>query len=198
MDATLIVMLGLPVLYVTGSLKKEVANARISGVCFVLYFLCAAALSLIPRLQIVPAVSLSLQGAFFCIAPATYLAAKRRYNYQFYFCSALMVLLAVSVTFFLGSYTLPYLPYPLGLLISLIAVLCFKALAPVFAPMLIGMYGIAESIMQMLTGSGATVWFGDIKMTSVSVVLCIFTAYYVTRPRGKHSPHGRRKENPAT
>jgi hypothetical protein len=48
MDISFIVILGLPVLYVTGSLKKIVKNAGIGGAAFVLYFACTAALSFVP------------------------------------------------------------------------------------------------------------------------------------------------------
>ena len=192
MNASLIVMLGLPVLYVTGSLRKAVAGAKVSGLCFVLYFVCATLLSLVPAIRVAQNVTVDIDGVFVCFAPAVYLLVKGRYNYKLHITAALMALIAVAATFFFGAYTVPYLPYSIGLVISMIAALVFRAEAPVFAPVLIGLYSAAENTMIMLTGTGTARWFHDVEMVALSVVVCIFVAVLAARPKGRHSRGGRR------
>ena len=53
MDVSLIVLLGLPVLYLTGNLRKAVSSAGIRGNVFVMYFVIAILLSLIDRKSVV-------------------------------------------------------------------------------------------------------------------------------------------------
>jgi hypothetical protein len=193
MDISFIIILGLPVLYVTGSLKKIVKNAGVGGVAFVLYFVCTAALSFIPVIRLMQFMKINVAGAFFCIAPAVYLAVKRRYTYRYYLAFVLTTLFAVAVSFFTNTYTLPYLPYIVVLVITIAAVICFKRSAPLFAPVMMGVYGIASGFMQLFAGMDDTITlFSSIGMISLCSVLCLFAAYPISRPRGRHAP--RRQE----
>lgn len=187
MDISFIVILGLPVLYLTGSLKKIVGNLGLSGLCFVMYFAITAALSLIPEIKLTQGMKLSIDGAFFSIAPAIYLIAKKRYTYKYYLAFVLTTLFSVAVSFFSNLYTLPYIPYIISAVIAITAVLCFKSGAPVFAPVMMGVYGIAGGCMELLSGMDNSITlFGGLGMTSLSTAICLFAAYTVARPRGKH------------
>jgi hypothetical protein len=73
MDFSLIALIGFPVLYLTGNLRKAVASAGIRGIVFVLYFIISALLSLIPRIGLFPWISLDLAGLFMGVAPAVYI-----------------------------------------------------------------------------------------------------------------------------
>lgn len=194
MDISFIVILGLPVLYLTGSIKSIVHNTRVSGAAFVIYFACTAALSFVPVIKIIPSLRIDLAGAFFCIAPAVYLAAKRRFTYRHYLAFVLTTLFAVAVSFFTNTYTLPYLQYIVVLTVTIASVLCFKSGAPVFSPVMMGMYGIASGLMQLFGGmDDAITLFGGIGMISLCSALCLFSAYAVSKPpRGKHA--ARRQE----
>ncbi len=188
MDISFIVILGLPVLYVTGSLKKIVKNAGVGGAAFVLYFACTAALSFVPVLKLMQGIKIDISGAFFCVAPAVYLAVKKRYSYRYYLAFVLTTLFAVAVSFFTNTNTLPYLPYLVVLVISIAAVLCFKRSAPLFAPVMMGVYGIASGLMQLFAGMDDSITlFSGIGMISLSAALCLFAAYPLSRQRGKHA-----------
>lgn len=198
MDISFIVILGLPVLYLTGSLKKIVANTGLSGLCFVMYFAITAALSFIPEIRLSQGMRLSLSGAFFCISPAIYLVVKKQYTYKYYLSFVLTTLFSVAISFFSNMYAMPYLPYIISFIIAITAVLCFKAGAPVFAPVMMGVYGIAGGCMQLLSGMDNMIMlFGGLGMTSLSTAICLFVAYIVAKPRGKHARSARSLKSPA-
>jgi hypothetical protein len=187
MDISFVMILGLPVLYLTGSLRKIVANTGVSGPCFILYFAITAALSFIPAIKLTQGMGLSLDGAFFCISPAIYLIVKKRYTYKYYLAFVLTTLFSVAISFFSNLYTLPYLPYIISVAIAVAAVLCFKSGAPVFAPVMMGVYGIAGGCMELLSGMDNSITlFGGLGMTSLCTAICLFAAYAIARPRGKH------------
>jgi hypothetical protein len=188
MDISFIVILGLPVLYVTGSLKKIVKNAGIGGAAFVLYFAITAALSFIPAAELIQGICVNPAGAFFCIAPAVYLAIKKRYTYIYYLAVVITTLFAVAVSFFTNTYTLPYLSYIVVLVIAAAAVVCFKTNAPLFAPVMMGVYGVAGRFMELFGGMNDSVTlFTGIGTISLCAAVCLFASYLFTRPRGAHS-----------
>jgi hypothetical protein len=194
MDVSFIVIIGLPVLYATGSIRKIVKNTGLGGRSFVLYFVCTAALSFIPVIKIVQGMRLCFAGAFFCIAPAVYLACSRRYTYKYYLAFVLTTLFSVAVSYFFNTYTVPYLPYATGLVIALAAVACFRAGAPVFAPVMMGVYDLGSGFMQLFGGMDDSVTlFGDIGLISLCLTLCLFAAYIFSRPRGKHDERSVRR-----
>jgi len=188
MNISFIIILGLPLLYVTGSLKKIVANANISGVCFVMYFVCTAMLSFVPIVNITQEVSINAAGAFFCIAPAIYLSIKKEYDYKFFIPCAMAVLVSIASAFLQNSYTLPYLPYIVDAIFVMIAIFCFKESAPIFVPVLIGVYNIFWGVMQIFISTyNINVFFNAIEMTSISIAVCLFTAYFATKSKGRHA-----------
>lgn len=188
MDISFVIILGLPVLYVTGSLKKIVKYAGVGGAAFVVYFAVTAALSFVPEIKIIEGMRLSVAGAFFCLAPAVYLAFKRRYTYVYYLAAVATTLFAVAVSFFTNTYTLPYLPYIVVIIITAAAVACFKSNAALFSPVMMGVYGAAESLMELFGGMDDSIMlFTNIGMLSMCAAFCLFASYIFTRPRGAHS-----------
>jgi len=187
MDISFIVILGLPVLYLTGSLKKIVAYTGASGFSFVLFFVFTALLSLLPVEKVIQSIRIDVAGAFFCIAPAVYLAVKKRYSYIYYLTFVLTTLLAVALSFFSNIYAMIYLPYLVGFVIAFAAILCFKANGPIFAPVMMGVFGAAGSIMQLFGGMDNSVTlFGDLGTLTLCAALCLFISY-LFRTRGKHA-----------
>ena len=187
MDISFIVILGLPVLYLTGSLKKIVENTGLSRMCFVMYFAVTAALSLIPELRLTAGMRLNVSGAFFCMSPAIYLVIKKQYTYKHYLACVLTTLFSVALSFVSNMYTMQYLPYIISFVLAVTAALCFKAGAPVFAPVMMGIYGIAGGCMQLLSGmDNSIVLFGGLGITSLSTAICLLFSYIVARPRGKN------------
>lgn len=198
MDISAVVLLSLPVLYVTGSLRKSVINAGASGTCFVLYFAIVIALAFVPVVRITQSVSADVSGAFFCIAPAVYLLVKKAYRYQFFIAVALIVLLSVASSFLSNSYSLPYLSYVVSVLVALIAILFFGMRAPLYTPVLIGIFCVIERVMQqMVSMYNRVVFFDCIRMASLSFVVCLFLTYLITKPRRKHLK-GNRVQNEQT
>lgn len=182
MSISLIVILGLPVLYLTGSLRKAAGAARIGGTAFVLYFVFAAVLSVMPYIALIPAVALCAQGAFFSIAPAVYLAFHKDYGFGFYLSCALTVLIAVSASFFTISYTITYLPVFIMLVVTFLAVVCHKRRAPVFLPVLMGIYSMAEAVMELLTDTARTVvLFDAVDAASFGFVICLAVSFVMAR-----------------
>jgi len=185
MDISFIVILGLPVLYVTGSIRKIVKNAGVGGIAFVLFFAITAALTFTPAIKLVQGIRINLAGAFFCIAPAIYLAVKRRYTYIYYLAVVVTTLFAVGVTFFTNTYTMQYLPYIVVFVIAAAAIICFKSNAPLFAPVMMGVYGVAESFMELFGGMDDSVTlFTGIGAISLCAAFCLLVSYIFTRPRG--------------
>ncbi len=188
MDISFIVILGLPVLYITGSFKKIVINAGVGGAAFVVFFVITAALSFIPVIQLVEGIRVNTAGAFFCIAPAIYLAVKRRYTYIYYLAVVITTLFAVGVTFFTNTYTLQYLPYIVVFVIAAAAIICFKSNAPLFAPVMMGVYGTAEGFMELFGGmDDSIILFAGIGTISLCAAFCLLMSYLFTRPRGARS-----------
>ncbi|MGI5850336.1 MAG: hypothetical protein ACOX8Q_09810, partial [Christensenellales bacterium] len=182
---------GLPVLYMTGSLRKTVANAHVSGICFVLYFIFTAALSFIPLVRVVQGISVNVAGAFFCVAPAVYLMAKKRYSYRYYITFVLTTLVTVVLSFLSNAYTLSFLPYSVSIATSFTAMLCFKGSAPVFVPVMVGIYGAVDGVMQLFAGiNNSITLFGGIGIVSLSVAICLLMSGLVCRPKGRHAADG--------
>ena len=189
MDIALIVLIGFPVLYLTGNLRKAVAAAGIRGIHFVLYFLIGLLLSLVPEIRIFPYISSNLSGAFLCFAPAVYIAKQGGYGFRFFLASAITVLLSVTSYFVSNTLTLPYLTPVLGLMVSAVAVMCFGRRAPENAPVLAGLFGVVDSVMALLSDTAREVVLFDIRaMAVLSFAVCLCAAFFsVRRPRGRHA-----------
>lgn len=187
MSISFIVISGLPILYLTGSLKKVVSITGLSSAKFILFFIFTGALSFVPELKVTPGVQINFEGAFFSIAPAVYIGIKKQYSYRYYFLFVLTILFAVALSFFISIYSMPYLPYFVDIAIAVAADFFFLPRGPLFAPVLMGIYGIAGGLMQLFSGMDSTITlFGNIDMTSLSTALCLFFSYLI-KPRGKHS-----------
>ena len=188
MNISFVVILGLPVLYLTGSLRKTVVIAKVSGKCFVLFFVIAAALSFAPVIVVSQDVRFNLSGLFLFLAPAVYLAVKKRYNFRSYVVSLITVLLAVASTFFFNSYSIPYMTYIVSAFAAFAAMVCFRGAAFTFAPVLVGVYSASESMMRMLSGLfDITTLFDGLEMVSLSIVISLVLAYLSERPKGRHA-----------
>jgi hypothetical protein len=183
MSISLIVMMGLPVLYLTGSLRKATSAAGLCGTAFVLYFIICTLLSIVPIVTVADSISVCVAGAFLCIAPVFYLIIQKEFTFRFYLASAITVLLSVSACFVSISYTVTYLSAALIFFVSLIALLFMKGQAPLFAPVLIGIYSIAEDIMALLTDTVRSVTAFDVMdIASLSFVVCLAASYLLSRP----------------
>ncbi len=183
MSISLIIMVGLPVLYLTGSLRKATSAAGIGGTAFVLYFVLCAALSIVPIVTVIDKISVCVSGAFLCFAPAFFLLIQKDFTFRFYLASAITVLLSVSASFVSISYTVTYLSAVLIFAVSLLALLFMKSRAPLYAPVLIGIYSIAEDIMALLTETVRTVTAFDVlDIASLSLVVCLAASYLLSRP----------------
>ena len=183
MSIYLIIMLSLPVLYLTGSLRKSTSTSGINGVCFVLYFVICVLLSLIPPVKLFEQVSISLPGAFLCLAPVVYLIVQRDFTFRFYLAAMITVLISVTASFVSISYTISFISALLIFSVSLVSLLLLKNRAPLYAPVLIGIYSIAADIMSLLTEAVRSVTAFDVlDIASISFVLCLAGSYLLSRP----------------
>ena len=186
MSVLFVVTLGLPVLYLTGSLKKIVGYTGVGKPAFLLFFAGIAALSFLPAVRVVKEIKIDPAGAFLSLSPAAYLAAKKRFSYRYYLAVVLTAFFAVSLSFISDAYSLPFLPHLIGAVIAFSSALFFYSGGPLFAPVLTGVYGAAAGLMRLFSGmENSVVFFGDTDLTALSMVLCLFVSY-AARPRGKH------------
>ncbi len=183
MSISLIVMVGMPVLYLTGSLRKSTHAAGINGACFVLYFVICALLSLIPPIMFFKYIGISLSGLFMCAAPAVYLIIQRDFTFRFYLAAMVTVLISVTASFVSISYTISFISALLIFSVSLVSLLLLKSRAPLYAPVLIGIYSIAADIMSLLTEAIRVVTAFDVlDIASICFVVCFAVSYLLSRP----------------
>ena len=176
MNISMIAMLGLPVLYLTGSLRQTVGALKISGKAFAGYFLVAAALTLIPKITLFDSVIFNASGAFLCIAPFVYAVLHGGFGYRFLLACLLCVLLSVLAYYILSTYTLPYIGQLTSAAVAIVALLCLGRYAAPIAPVLAGIYGISEGIMGMLSGQANAFRLFDVtELATLCFVIC-FTA----------------------
>ena len=195
MNISTIVIIGLPVLILTGSLHRILANAGIGRRSAVLFFMCTAALSLLPSVRMAEDVWINAEGAFFCIVPAIYLAVTKTYSYRFFILFSFTTLLGVLSAFLISSYQIPFLTAVAGTAILLAALILAGARAPGVTVVLCGVYFAVQGIVQITTGIAyRTVLFGDIDMVTASAAACLFLSYVFYRPRGRHEKKRKDRE----
>ncbi len=183
MSISLVIMLGLPILYLTGSLRKSTSAAGLSGACFVFYFIITALLSVFSPIMIAQNIGISLSGAFMCLAPVVYLIVQRVFTFRFYLAAMVTVLISVTASFVSISYTISFISALLVFSVSLISLIFLKNRAPLFAPVLIGIYSVAADIMSLLTEAVRTVYAFDVlDIASISFVACLAVSYLLSRP----------------
>jgi len=174
MRISLVFMLGLPVLYLTGSLKKTVSAMHISGKAFVLYFFLAAGLSLLPTFSILAFIHMDAAGAFICVAPAVYLAYQKEFSYRLFLAAMLSVMLSVASYYILSSYSVPYLQPLTGAAVALIGLVCLGKRAAKTSPVLAGAYSISENMMTLLTGQVRLLrLFDAVELALLCTVFCL-------------------------
>lgn len=187
MDGSLIVILGFPALYITGSLHKAAALLKVKGVTFVLYFLCTAALLLLPRLRVANNFSVNFAGLFYCFAPVALIVSQRKFPVGLPVAAALCVLASCIEELVWGDYTISYLPYIEGTAIAIIALSCLGRRAALFAPVLAGVYEASAHTVRLITGLDTTAWLSGICAASVAIALSFFAcAVRLRRPQKAH------------
>lgn len=190
MDLYVIIVIGLPVLYVTGSLKKTVKNTGTSGAAFVQYFLCTSLLALLPDIHVSQGISIYVAGAFFCISPVLYLAVKRKLSFSYVIAMIVVALISVASAFLINAYTMTYLPFLIGGGVCIIALLCCKSRAPIVVPVLVGIFSAVQSGMTLLvSGYSNAVFFDCLSLAAASTAVCLFAAYILKKPSGRHAAH---------
>lgn len=188
MDLYVIFIVGLPVLYVTGSLKKTVKNTGASGVAFVLYFLLTMLLTIMPDIPISQGISIYAAGTFFCTSPIIYLAVKRKLYFSHVIAMIVVALISVASAFLVNAYTMTYLPFLIGGGVCIIALLCCKSRASLTAPALVGIFSAVQSGMTLLvSGYSNAVFFDCLSLAAASAAVCLFAAYILKKPSGRHA-----------
>lgn len=183
MSISLVIMLGMPILYVTGSLRKSTSVAGISGACFVFYFIICTLLSIFAPIMINKNLGINLSGTFMCLAPVIYLLVRRDFTFHFYLAAMVTVLISVTASFLSISYTISFISALLVLSVSLVSLIFLKHRAPLYAPVLIGIYSVSADIMSLLTQAVRTVYAFDVlDIASVSFVVCLALSYLLSRP----------------
>jgi len=194
MDGSLIVILGFPVLYLTGSLRKAAEPLWVSGRAFVLYFLCTAALLLLPAVRVADRFSLCFAGLFYCLAPASALIRQRDFPAGLPVAAALCVLLSCVEELVWGDYTIVFLPYAEGAAIAAAALACTGRRAPLYAPLLAGLYEAAAHIVRLVSGVDTTAWLSGICAASVAIGISFAISALLLRQPRRTARHARHAE----
>ena len=190
MEYWMIILIGLPVLYMTGSLRKSVTNAGVSSAAFVLFFLCAAVLTLLGPVRVAKNISINIAGAFVCLAPMAYLVSKKRLHYSFFVAAVFVLAAGATAVLLRGSYTIAFLPYLVGVVIVAAALMSGRVYAPVYAPALMGVYTIVScGIETGIRAVGRVVWFDCIGVAMVSICVCLIASYTLVRLWEKREEH---------
>lgn len=177
MNISLIIMLSLPVLYLTGSLRRILEQLKIGGAAFVIYFFMAAALCAVPVINVLPLISVNLAGLFVCIAPTIYIAIKKQCGYRFLLASNLMVLLSALSNYLFLTFTMPVIKPVTGMAIVVIAICCLGFNAAPKAPALAGVFTLSENIIDLLTGQVRTLrLFDSIELAMLCFLVCFCAA----------------------
>ena len=189
MDGSLIVILGFPVLYITGSLHRAADYLRVSGTTFVMYFACTAALMLLPAVRVAENFSLGFAGLFYCFAPVAILIQYREFPAGLPVAAALCVLFSCAEELIWGDYTISYLPYIEGVVIAATALVCIGRRAALFAPVLAGLFEAAAHTVRLISGMDATAWLSGVCAASVAIAVSFVAgAVRLRQPRpGRHA-----------
>lgn len=177
MDGSLIVILGFPILYITGSLRQGAASLNVKGTAFVLYFACTAALMLLPAVRISQGFALGFAGLFYCFAPLALIIRLRSFPVGVPVAAALCVLFSCAEELIWGDYTIRFLPYLEGGVIAATALVCLgRSRAAVYAPVLAGLYEMASHTVRIISGTDATPWLTGICAASVAIAVSFFAS----------------------
>ncbi len=171
MDGSLIVILGFPVLYLTGSFRRAAATLNVKGSVFVLYFACTAALLLLPAVRISQGFALGFAGLFYCFAPLGLMIRQRNFPVGLPVAATLCVLFSCAEELIWGDYTIRFLPYVEGLVIAVTALVCIGRRAAVFTPVLAGIFEAAAHTVRLISGTDATPWLSGICAASVAIAV---------------------------
>ena len=194
MDGSLIVILGFPVLYLTGSLHKAAAPLRLSASSFALYFLCTAALMLLPTVRVTNGFSICFAGLFYCFAPVAALIRQRDFPVGLPVAAALCVLFSCVEEMVWGDYTIPFLPYAEGAVIAVTALLCTGRRATLFAPILAGLFEAAGHVVRLISGADPYAWLSGICATSIAIAVSFFASALLFRQPRRAARHARHAE----
>lgn len=193
MDGSLIVILGFPVLYLTGNLRRGTECLNVKGSAFVLYFACTAALLLLPAVWVTQGFALSFGGLFYCFAPLALIISQRDFPVGLPIAMALCVLFSCAEELIWGDYTIRFLPYAEGVVIAITALVCLGHRAAVFAPVLAGLFEAAAHTVRLISGTDATPWLSGICAASVAIAVSYFVgtvrlrAPYIARHTSRHA-----------
>jgi hypothetical protein len=190
MDGSLIVILGFPILYITGSLRQTAAFLHVRGAVFVLYFACTAALLLLPEVRIATNFSLSFAGLFYCFAPLALIISQRDLPMGLPVAASLCVLFSCAEELIWGDYTIQFLPYIEGIIIAITALGCLGRRTAIFAPVLAGLYEAAAHTVRLISGMDATAWLSGICAASVAIAVSFLAgAVRLRQPHiARHAP----------
>jgi len=186
MEYWTVICLGLPILYMTGSLRHAVASAGLSGRAFVLFFLCAAVLDALPPVR-TPGGSVCIAGVFMSAAPIVYLAAKRRARLSFWIACIFSAASGALIALVFESMPIPYNGLVLAAPAAAASLLAGGARAPVYAPAAAGVsIAAAGAVDMMMQRALHIVWMDGVGVCAACAAACLFLAYYLARLRRKH------------
>jgi len=183
----LVLMVSLPVLYLTGNIRCAVAKMGVPGRWFVLYFVIGIALLLLPSVFMF-GVQISLSGAFLSIAPCVYLAKKKQYGYQIIISAMVAAVIYIAAYVLQSMLAVTYLTAGAIVLLSVLALVVFKEKAGLFLPVLVLVYCVCEIAFALVVpGQYFSPFAVGMDIVPAGITLCLIVSYAYARPRGRHA-----------
>lgn len=181
-----VIMICLPVLYATGSLRRAAGMCGAGPLPFILYFLIGLGLTLVPNIYVFNT-GISLSGAYLSLSAFIYVIVKRKLDYRFFI--ALAAALAVSAADFIlsNAYFLPYMVYVVSAFISVSALFIYRGQAALFIPSMVLVFDTAGFLISLTLGIGHNyILLGSHEPVLYGIAVCLFSSYAFGRYRGRH------------
>ena len=179
-------MICLPVLCITGNLRRALKLCEICPGTFTAYFLIGLGLTLLPDLYIFD-VGISFSGAFLCLSAFAYILIKKILDYRFFIASAAALLIYAFEFVISNSQYVPHIRYFTLGAVLLTAILVYKAKAALYIPVIAFVFSAAGFIISLALGVGHNYKIFDRhEMVLYGMAICLLSSYAFKRYVGRH------------
>lgn len=182
-----VVMISLPVLYMTGSLRRAVMIMGISGKAFLLYFAIGIVLAMLPIVYAYRT-GINVCGAYLCLSATIYAAATKRFDYRLFIAAAAALLIGVAEFVVSNSFVLPNIGYIRTAIVCIASILIYRGQAALFLPVIALVYNAAVFVVSLVLGlSHNFCLFSDMELILFGITVSLIVSYAFERTHGRHA-----------
>lgn len=182
-----VVMISLPVLYATGSLKRAVMISGVGGKAFLLYFGIGIVFAMLPVVYVYR-MGINACGAFLCLSAMIYAGATGRLDYRLFIAAAAALLIGVAEFVVSNSFVLPYIGYIRTAIICLASIVIYRGRAALFLPVIALIYNVAVFVVTLVLGLSHNFrLFSDMELLLFGIAVCLVASYAFERTHGRHA-----------